>query len=364
MKNTIKRTLALLLALLMTLSLVACGGEGGNGGGGKKISLTEVGEVSLHNQWVAEYMADDADRITRYGTGQEERSCPKPVTLAWNGGAAPYTVKVGEKQDLSDAQTFTAEAATLDVYNLKVGTTYYWSVTDSASAASDTGSFTTAADGPRTIKVDGVANVRDLGGWKTADGKTVNQGKIFRGGRLNVNSIEVVMPEILPTGLEAMAQLGIKTELDLRQADNNEIGSLTESLIKGAQYVNIPMIGELNKTRSLNDDEILQVFALLGDEANYPVYVHCSIGTDRTGYVCYLVNALVGVPYETLERDYLLSNLGKIGGSRNIARIKNDYIEHINKFDGATLAEKTANYLLSLGVTQAQIDTVRKVMVG
>ena len=358
MKNITKRLLALALALLMTLSLVACGG------GGKKITLTAVGEVSLLNEWVAEYMADDADRVTRYGTGQEERSCPKPVTLAWNGGAAPYTVKVGEKQDLSDAQTFTAEAATLDVYNLKVGTTYYWSVTDSAAAASDIGSFTTAADAPRTIKVDGVANVRDLGGWKTEDGKTVKQGMVFRGGRLNVNSIEVAMPEILPSGQEALAQLGIKTELDLRQAENNEIGSLTESFIAGAQYVNIPMIGELNKTRSYNDDEILQVFELLGNEANYPVYVHCSIGTDRTGYVCYLINALVGVPYETLERDYLLSNLGKIGGSRNIARIKNDYIEYINKFDGATLAEKTANYLLSLGVTQAQIDTVRKVMVG
>ena len=360
MKNTVKRFLALALALIMTLSLVACGSSGG----GKGITLTDPGQVSLMNEGIAEYMADDASRVTRYATGQDELSHPKAAVLTWNGGTAPYTVKVGEKQDLSDAWTFTADAATVEVINLKVGTTYYWSVTDSASVASETGSFTTAADAPRTIKCPGVANMRDLGGWKTEDGKTVNQGLIYRCGRLNVNSAEVVTPEILDIGLEVMDQLGIKTELDLRESFNNEIGSLTESLIDGAQYVNIPMIGELNKTRSLNDAEILQIFELLADESNYPFIIHCSIGTDRTGYVSYLINALLGVPYESLERDYLLSNFGKIGGSRNIARIENDYIKYINGFDGATLADKTENYLLGLGVTQQQIDAVRSIMLG
>lgn len=364
-KSLVKRSLALVLALLMSLSLVACG-EGGSSSG---VSLADIGEVSLVNDTMAEYMADDISRTSRYAAGTAELSKPKPVSLSWTAqDGTSYEVKVSEKEDLSDAWVYTATETALDVYNLKVGTTYYWAVTatkaDGSTVTSNTGSFKTAADMPRTINCDGITNMRDLGGWTTEDGKVVKQGLLYRSGRFNSNKTEVVTPEITEAGLAVMAQLGIKTELDLREAENNEIGCLTESLIEGAKYVNIPMIGELNKTRSLNDDEIVQIFELLGDKSNYPLVFHCSIGTDRTGYLGYVINALLGVPEESLQRDYLLSNFGQIGGSRNIARIKGDYIDYINGFDGATLADKTENFLLSLGVKQEQIDTVREVMLG
>jgi len=367
-KSLTKRVLALVLALMMSLSLVACGGEGGSSSA-SGISLADIGEVSLVNDTMAEYMADDISRTSRYAAGTAELSKPKPVSLSWTAkDATSFEVKVGEKEDLSDAWVFTATETALDVYNLKVGTTYYWAVTatkaDGSTDTSATGSFKTAADMPRTIDCDGITNMRDLGGWTTEDGKVVKQGLLYRSGRLNSNKTEVVTPEITAAGLEVMAQLGIKTELDLREAENNEIGSLTESLIAGAKYVNIPMIGELNKTRSNNDAQMLQVFELLGDKSNYPVVYHCSIGTDRTGYLSYVINALLGVPEESLQRDYLLSNFGNIGGSRKIARIQNDYINYINDFEGANLAEKTENFLLGLGVKQEQIDTVREVMLG
>jgi len=367
-KSLMMRLSALVLALLITLSLVACGGSGGTASG-SGISLTDVGEVSLVNDDMAAYMADDVTRTSRYAAGTAELSKPKAVSLSWTAkDATSFEVKVGEKEDLSDAWVFTATESALDVYNLKVGTTYYWAVTatkaDGSTVASETGSFTTAADMPRAIYCDGITNMRDLGGWTTEDGKTVKQGMLYRSGRFNSNKTEVVTPEITAAGLETMKMLGIKTELDLREAENNEIGCLTESLIEGAQYVNIPMIGELNKTRSNNDDEMLQVFELLGDKNNYPLVFHCSIGTDRTGYLSYVINALLGVPEESLQRDYLLSNFGQIGGSRNIARIKSDYIDYINGFDGATLAEKAENFLLDLGVKPEQIATVREVMLG
>lgn len=367
-KSLMKRTLALVLALIMSLSLVACGSNGGTSSA-SGISLADIGEVSLINDDMAAYMADDLDRTSRYATGGSELSKPKPVSLSWTAkDATSFEVKVSEKEDLSDAWVYTATEAALDVYNLKVGTTYYWAVTatkaDGSTATSDIGSFTTAADMPRAIYCDGITNMRDLGGWTTEDGKTVKQGMLYRSGRLNANKVETVFPEITAAGLETMKQLGIKTELDLREAENNEIGGLTESLIEGAKYVNIPMIGELNKTRSNNDAQMLQVFELLGDKNNYPLVFHCSIGTDRTGYLSYVINALLGVPAESLQRDYLLSNFGSIGGSRNIARIKGDYIDYINNYEGATLAEKAENFLLDLGVKQEQINTVREVMLG
>ena len=36
--------------------------------------------------------------------------------------------------------------------------------------------------------------------------------------------------------------------------------------------------------------------------------VHCSAGKDRTGVACMLILLAFGVPYDVIERDYLLSN--------------------------------------------------------
>ena len=40
--------------------------------------------------------------------------------------------------------------------------------------------------------------------------------------------------------------------------------------------------------------------------------LHCSIGTDRTGVICFLINALLGVSEEDLYKDYLFSMFGMI----------------------------------------------------
>ena len=162
-----------------------------------------------------------------------------------------------------------------------------------------------------------------------------------------------------------MALLGIRTELDLRQVDNNEVGGLTDtSLISGAQYVQVPMDSTRGQLRINNEAAVVEVFRLLGDEANYPFAIHCSIGTDRTGYICYLINGLLGVSGEDLDRDYLLSNFGAIGSSRHLSRIQEDYLDYMQSLPGTTLSEKIEGYLLGIGVAQSDIDTLRAMMLG
>lgn len=365
-KQMNRRICSMLLALLMILSLSGCGPAG-------TVTLGEVGSnISLLNEKIAAYMAADVSRVLSYGSGTKEASYPNAIALSWTleGTEAEFfRVRVGETEDLQDAWVMEVTEPALDLYNCKTGTTYYWSVAavkgEKEVAVSAVGTFSTADEAPRTIYCDGVANVRDLGGWKTESGQTVNQGLIYRCGRLNENNNTVVKARITEKGLKTMALLGIRTELDLREVDNNEVGGLTDtSLMSGAQYVQVPMDGTRGQLRISNEAAVVEVFKLLGDESNYPFAIHCSIGTDRTGYVCYLINGLLGVSAEDLDRDYLLSNFASIGSSRLLNRVQDDYLNYIQSLPGATLSEKIEGYLLSLGVAQSDIDTVRSMMLG
>ena len=365
-KQMNRRICSLLLVLLMILSLSGCGASG-------TVTLGEVGsDISLMNDKIASYMDAEISRVLSYGSGTKEASHPKAIALSWTLESAEaefYRVRVGETEDLQDAWVMEATEPALELYNCKTGTTYYWSVTavkgEKEVAVSAVGTFSTADEAPRTIYCDGVANVRDLGGWQTESGQKVNQGLIYRCGRLNENNNTTVKARITAKGLETMALLGIRTELDLREVDNNEVGGLTDtSLMSGAQYVQVPMDGTRGQLRVSNEAAVVEVFKLLGDESNYPFAIHCSIGTDRTGYVCYLINGLLGVSSEDLDRDYLLSNFASIGSSRLLNRVQDDYLDYIQSLPGATLSEKIEGYLLSLGVAQSDIDTLRAVMLG
>ena len=63
--------------------------------------------------------------------------------------------------------------------------TYYCKVVADDGEQSKIGSFKVKDTPFRPIESDGVGNVRDIGGWATASGKSVKYGMIYRGGRLN-----------------------------------------------------------------------------------------------------------------------------------------------------------------------------------
>ena len=365
MKNAVhKRLWALVLTLVMLLSLSGCGGG--------TVTLEDAGDdISLVNEVMGKYMADEVNNAVRYVGGMAEKSRPNAVVLTWATETAAdfYRVQISENEDMSGAWTREVTESTLELYNCKVGTTYYWSVAavkgKREAAVSAVGTFSTADEMPRTIYCDGITNMRDLGGWTTESGEKVNQGLIYRCGRLNENNNATVVKRITDDGIRTMQELGIRTELDLRKVSNNEVGGLTDtSLIPGVQYVQVPMESTVAQLRAENEAAVAEVFKLLGDEENYPFIIHCSIGTDRTGYICYLINGLLGVSAEDLDRDYLLSNFANIGSSRNINRIRGDYLDYMQALPGETLSAKIEGYLLSIGVAQSDIDTLRRVMLG
>ena len=80
------------------------------------------------------------------------------------------------------------------------------------------------------VSVDGVENVRDLGGISVLDGRKVKSGLFFRGANLS---------GITPEGARALAHdLGVSLVIDLRVGWETE--EKPDVPIPGVEYVHLP----------------------------------------------------------------------------------------------------------------------------
>lgn len=309
------------------------------------------------------------EAVLDYRESDQRLDIGYPVTLSYHVGNMPtglylvgVTVEVAEDPSFTDARLFRFEsyAETVQIYLLKTSAVYYYRVGVVLSDQTTTytvGSFTTA-DTPRILSIGGIANVRDIGGWKTADGKTVKQGLLYRGTELD----GAVCPDFVLTdaGLHDMLKvLGIRTDMDLRSKEENPLG--THALGANVKHIYYGV----NQYSYIFDPAeygpIRSVFSDLADPGKYPVYLHCTYGCDRTGTVCFLLGALLGVSEEDLRRDYELSALYFNWFEPDAM---NDFVAQLKTWPGNTLQEKTENFLLSVGVTAEQLASIRQIYLG
>ena len=377
-----KRLIGFILCVSLCASLFAgCGNSAASAKDVVTFTVNDPGNnVGIHTSLQNKYLlSEDYLSATEYAIGQLEFSWPVPVTLEWSvagaEGKVKYTVNLSEKEDMSKAKEYESEYNTLQITNLKIGTTYYWTVTavfttgkgeekTEQTYTSAVRSFTVSADCPRNLQVDGVTNFRDMGGYVTESGRVVKQGLIFRCGTISDGKPGEVRAKVTDDGKKTMLEeLGIKSELDLRMAENGENGQITKSVLgKKVNYYNCPMSYDGN-ILEINAPEIKAAFDVFADKDNYPIFFHCAIGTDRTGCVAFLLNGLLGVDEESLYRDYMFSNYGLIWGSRDGGAITS-YIERMQKFGGERLSDRIRNYLLSIGMTNEQLDNIVEIMLG
>ncbi|MDE5617157.1 MAG: tyrosine-protein phosphatase [Clostridia bacterium] len=319
--------------------------------------------VTIHTARQSKYLTASPTLANTYANGKKEYSKPKSIILQWDAvninENSNYTVILSENSDMSKAIAYSSPTNSVNIINLKIATTYFWQI-QNGDYNSEIYQFDVSGDAPRNISVDGVTNVRDLGGWQTTDGKRVKQGLIYRCGRLNESSANSPIIEITNDGIKTMRDfLSIKSEIDLRENINGEIGGITSSpLGEGVNYYNLPMEWDGNIFLD-NRQEILNIFSLFADENNYPLIFHCNIGTDRTGMISFLINALLGVSEDDLIKDYLFSNLGNIGGTRKKSGITDSpYYKIIQNSQGDDLQEKTFNALIDFGIPKWQLDKI------
>lgn len=338
-----KKLLLTILLVLVTF-IVGCG-------------HTEVdpSKANFHTELQTKYLTGDPDNATLYATGEKELSIPLPIHLSWDGNDVSYVVKIGAKGS-NTTYEYTTNTNSIDIYNLYSNTTYSWTVNDTPQE-----DFTTI-DGLRNLYIDGLTNVRDIGGYN-AGGSIVKQGMLIRSSKLTADDTGETL--ISQKGIEELKRLGIKTELDLRDTEpdsdgNIEQGGITASVIDGVKYISLPMKSGGNYLQ-LNRKALPALFEILANEDNYPILFHCSIGTDRTGVVAFLVNGLLGVDKDDLFRDYLFSNFGNIHGMRHPKTIK-DYISRVTLDESQSLSYNIKSYLISQGVKEEHIYKVIGIM--
>ena len=262
-----------------------------------------------YEQIMALQYADIFDKqLTCVRWKQQKKASQYIVTLsADDGETIEYTVDGDSTEYVFPALTPATK------YNVKVSA---YDESGKLLHKTKTQNFTTQSDfSQRIVNIDGVSNVRDIGGYSAQDDKKVKYGLLYRGARLN---------GITDEGIDTFTRvLGIKTELDVRYSTDG--GKAVE--LEGVAYKQLGMwayssiLPDTCQPKSngagLFDertiDGIKGVFETIADPDNLPVYIHCTAGADRTGTICYLINGVLGVPYESLVQDFELTSFSEQG---------------------------------------------------
>ena len=311
-------------------------------------------------------MDNAADRAKLLAMGSTQR----PLKLEWTGETnAVYGLTIAAEGGKTEWFPVTNR---LDIYvtNLEIGRKYVWTVRCGDRSAS--ASFTTEPDAPRLLRAAGVANFRDLGGWRTADGRRVRENMIFRSAGLRTSSkergsflnrkIEIGERRVTDDGIVTLHdEFGIRTDLELRTV--RETAGMDGTVLgEDVKWVLIPFAAYGLIDNAIRGREpFAKIFAIFTNSENYPVLMHCSGGRDRTGTLAFLLNGLLGVEEDDLCRDWESSVFSDAGMKFTSDRIQG-LIDYLRNMPGKTLQERIEAYAKGCGITDQEIAAFRRIM--
>lgn len=297
---------------------------------------------------------------------------PLGAAISWTPrpDAESYTIAIAQNAEFAHAWSYSAEgdSSNITIYNLIPGRRYYYKVNANLSSGISlkikSGEFVTEGM-VRMAKIDGIANVRDLGGWpsetfKRPGGKpkTIRYGRIYRGSEMNATY------KISEEGIREMTEhLGISYDLDFRKTSEMDGLSGRSPLGNSVVFKN-----RSNSTyASIKSNADIKACARLMYDAlkdGHGLYFHCVAGADRTGTMAFLFEGLLGVSEDNLAKEYELTSFSRdYKGALRIRTRTNQYHKYAdmvnalkNNFTGATLQEKFNSWFLANGFTQSEID--------
>jgi len=180
----------------------------------------------------------------------------------------------------------------------------------------------------RVIHLKGTSNTRDIGGYQTADGRTITWRQIIRSDRLS---------RLTPQDFQILEEFGLRTVIDLRTVRENKKDPTVWEGDNPPQFFHFP-VGDSNgpwfkKQKKLlsrnrfSEEDMLEhmmngyrmvaevgspsyesLMEVVLDESNWPILIHCSAGKDRAGIAVTLILEALGVDRKTIMEDYMLTN--------------------------------------------------------
>ena len=292
---------------------------------------------------------------------------PNSYSIRWkkDENVGELTFKLSDKLGWLYETTLKAGVCYADITNLVPNDEYEYEVVGETGKVMAKGSFKTKGSVHQVFFNSKCRNARDLGGWKTADGKTVKYRRIYRGGRMN-DPWETMLNK---AGKQEVLDEGIGAELELRGSDDY----MTTAAVKGLDHCH-PCIEEGGKVMlgvtkpstkncakwlvydesspwtaeqkapyltdkgKINKDKLGEItptaaeftafqtaykaktkecfmFVYNSVKAGKGVYFHCSLGRDRTGTMSILLMGILGVPEKDIAREYELTYFAPVGFS-------------------------------------------------
>ena len=298
--------------------------------------------------------------VGSFSQGDQRYDVQNPVSLKLSTSgsvASMYKIEYADnpRYDNAGVEYFDSADGTFVFEHLYASTKYYYRVTayTTIGVIIETGTFTTS-DTPRILTVDGLYNVRDIGNWQTDSGKKIKQGLLIRGTELD-GAVEHSYHLTYDGMSDMLNVLGIKFDMDLRNESNTPLGA--DALGSRVEHKYYGMLSYANIFTDEGRAAVREVFKDLADSQKYPIYLHGTYGADRTGTVCYLLEAMLGVSRGDCLKDYGLSNLP----ISNILSVETGLAEY---GEGLSLKEQVEFYLISCGVTAYEIEAIRDIFLG
>jgi len=236
--------------------------------------------------------------------------------LRWDSTDPGGRVRVGPADEALSHQVEYPQPGSAIVSGLVPGGRHLFRLRD------DYGSDITA--GERRIHLDGTPNLRDLGGYLTADGRRTRWGCLFRSSQLS---------DLSETDLQRLQDLRLDLVFDLRRELEQEAHPAMLPTVNQPRLVSLPIAPgnqqnlmqsawEGPRTRQAMEDFMIEVntrladsqtekfaamFASILDTPTANLLVNCAAGKDRTGFAVALILSALGVGESIIFRDYLLS---------------------------------------------------------
>ncbi|GAA2245303.1 MULTISPECIES: tyrosine-protein phosphatase [Kitasatospora] len=171
----------------------------------------------------------------------------------------------------------------------------------------------------RHIEFDRLHNFRDLGGYRTEDGRTVRWGALYRSDSLAKLAGEPDRERFRALGIRTVIDLRYPWEIEARGRVPEDLGVAYHNLsIEHRPYDQAALGPETDTAAFLAEryaevaedgvKELRRVLEVIAADGG-PLVFHCASGKDRTGIVAALVLDLLGVPEETVVADFALTGL-------------------------------------------------------
>ena len=332
-------------------------------------------ENDIHSELQYKYLCDEWTSIKTYvPTTNASRnnpgnlSSPRGLILDFEDvdDADTYYIEISKNANFEGSKIVTSTEKSYAYKSAEIGTYYYYraatSTEDLASAPIKTKASALIA--PRNIEVGGVVNFRDIGGWKTSlvENGYIKQGLYYRCGEFNKTSAANAK-NITAEGKELIKELGIKVDIDMRDSGtvnalNGKSPASSDDWELEVYKASIPSGTESTRFSGFAD-VYKGIFEKIAEADTKPIALHCANGADRTGIVCFFLLALLGASEEDCGRDYSFT---RFAGERDVDHTVefDGWMNATKALEGDDLAEKMKNHLLSKGIEEDTLETIRE----